>query len=350
MRILFLCKRQPQGRDLLLRPFGRFFHLPARLAERGHTVHVAALSHRRLPSLEREFAGVRWSADDLLQDGPLAYLRRVANLAAHEKPDWIVGCSDTYYGILAVRTARRCGARAAVDAYDNFESYLPGAWPLHLQWRRALRAADQVTAAGPQLAEHLREQGARRVEILPMAADPSFVPMNARECRRAIGLDPDVKYVGCAGSLDPKRGGPLLAQAARLLVRRRPEVQVLVSGRHAPDAAPALRYVGMLADDAVPRFVNSLDVAFVPVLPNAFGRFSYPAKLYEAIACGRPVAAADTEPTRWILQNRAEHMFRANDPAALVACLEANLDRGAAAYPPQRDWTALGADYERMLG
>ena len=36
MRLLFVCKRHPQQRDLVTRPYGRFFHLPVALAALGH--------------------------------------------------------------------------------------------------------------------------------------------------------------------------------------------------------------------------------------------------------------------------------------------------------------------------
>lgn len=53
MKLLCLCKRHPQGRDLFNRPYGRFFHLPRLLAERGHEVHLLLLSYRNDPSAKR---------------------------------------------------------------------------------------------------------------------------------------------------------------------------------------------------------------------------------------------------------------------------------------------------------
>ncbi|ANX03477.1 hypothetical protein PG2T_04240 [Immundisolibacter cernigliae] len=48
--------------------------------------------------------------------------------------------------------------------------------------------------------------------------------------------------------------------------------------------------------------------------PGAFGDYSYPIKLYEAMACGRPVVAARTASTAWVLRDF---------PGRLVAQLEA---------------------------
>ena len=52
MKILFLSKRRPQGKDLLTRPYGRFFYLPYWLAQRGHEVYILLLSYKKEPALE----------------------------------------------------------------------------------------------------------------------------------------------------------------------------------------------------------------------------------------------------------------------------------------------------------
>ena len=61
------------------------------------------------------------------------------------------------------------------------------------------------------------------------------------------------------------------------------------------------------------------------VVPNrlsAFGRYSYPVKLYEAMACGIPVLATATEPSKWILQNQAMFLANPDDPFDMVRKLK----------------------------
>src|SRR5262245_59240379 len=119
MNLVFLCKRFPQGRDLLTQPYGRFHYLPRELAARGHRVHVALLSYRGLEPAEDSRDGVTLSSDDAWPRGPGGYLARLERLCAATRPDWIVGASDTYFGIVAARLAKRHSARLAVDAYDD---------------------------------------------------------------------------------------------------------------------------------------------------------------------------------------------------------------------------------------
>lgn len=350
LKILWLCKRRPQGRDLLRAPYGRFFHLPRLLADRGHAVTVALLSHARLPSETLAQGGVRWTSDDAFAG--TAYFRRIRQLIREDRPDWILGASDTYFGILAAHYGARTGVRCAIDAYDNFESYVPWAFPLHALWRRALRRAALVSAAGPQLAERLAATGGRSgVQVLPMAADPQFRPLDRGECRKQLGLDPRVRYVGVGGSLDPRRGAHVLFDALDRLRARDQGVVLLVSGRNAERfrGHPGVHALGLLADDAMPAFVNCLDVACVIVSDNAFGRYSYPAKLAEAIACGVPVVASATAPIRWILQDRREFLAPVGDARTLADRIAANLTLGRVSYPATGGWPERAAELEAWL-
>jgi glycosyltransferase involved in cell wall biosynthesis len=347
VRILFLCKRHPQQRDLLERPYGRYFHLPAQLAARGHEVHVALLSHRGLPAAEREHAGVAWFSADATR--PLAYGRRVADRIRALAPDWIIGGSDTHFGILAARWGARHGVRVCIDAYDNFESYLPWAWPLHLAWRRALGRAQLVSAAGPQLLERLqRHARAARAVLVPMAADPAFQPLPRAVARQRLGLPAGRPLVGYCGSLFPGRGAETLLAAFALLRRQHPEALLVFSGRRRLAPPPEARHLGYLPDAEVPTFLASLDVACVTAVPDAFGSYACPAKLYEALACGVPVVASDVPPIRWILGADARLLARAGDAEALAARLAAQLS--APFVPPAPPgWDAAARTLEQAL-
>jgi glycosyltransferase involved in cell wall biosynthesis len=342
VKILFLGKREPQQRDLIARPYGRFFHLPRLLAEAGDDVQVLLVSHRRAEESSIERDGVRWSSIDPGR-GLARMLRELETQARAFRPDWIVGVSDAWYGWLAQRLALRTGARLAIDAYDNYEAYMRWNLPLHAVWRRAVGAADVVTAAGPQLAALLqrsRTDRQRVVDVVPMAADPSFVPHDRRAARQALGLPADLPLVGYMGGWASNRGTGVLLDAFGRIREQRPDARLVLTGRppaHAL-ATGGVQALGYVDDAQLPLALCSLDVACVVTTPSAFGRYSYPAKLCEAMACGVPVVATSTDPVRWMLGDDSRFLAPPGDAKEIARRVLENLALGSTSYARLSTW------------
>lgn len=353
MKLLFIAKREPQQRDLIERPFGRFHWLPVELAQRGHVVHQLLVSHRGTHPAALERAGMRITGLDPRHAGLGRTLRALETETRAFEPDWIIGCSDAWYGWLAARLAQRTGARLAIDAYDDYESYMPWNLPLHWAWRRALRQAELVTAAGPQLARLLdrRRMGKTPTVVLPMAADPEFTPMDRAACRQALGLAMEGRYVGYVGSWSASRGSNALLAAFRLARARHPNLHLVVSGRppKTVQAEPGVIATGYLPDAQMPLLLNALDVACVVTADTAFGRSSYPAKLCEAMACRVPVVATQTEPVAWMLGQQPRHLVPLDDPAAFAGRIQALLASPSATYPACLSWSVIARDLEHAL-
>jgi glycosyltransferase involved in cell wall biosynthesis len=351
-RILVVCKRAPQQRDLLDRPYGRFHHLSVALAARSHRVRVLLPNVRRGPYQQRNFDGVDWCSLSIASD-PLAALGWVRTEALTFKPDWVIGFSDTWCGWLAARAARHCQARLLIDAYDDYESYMPWNLPLHHLWRQAVRGADVVTAAGPQLAEKLGavRPGRRPVDVLPMVADPAFRSMDRGSCRAALSLPPDVPLLGYFGGWGESRGTSLLLDAFREIRAARPDVRLVLSGRPPVEVTrqPGVTALGYLPDADLPTVLNAVDLACVISADTRFGRFSYPAKLCEAMACSVPVVATGTDPIRWMLNGNPECLAPVGDPQAFAARVLATLGTGRIDYGLRRQWTDIATSLDRLL-
>lgn len=315
MKILALCKRRPQGRDLFTHPYGRFYHLPCLLAQRGHEVHLLLLSYHNDPPAYRREGNLHWHSVSILPLGPWPYLQKAARLAAELKPDWVIGFSDTWYGILAEHLARKVGAQFLIDAYDNYESYIPWCKPLHVLWRRALSKANAITAAGPQLGEWMqRTSRGNPVHIVEMSADPCFHPLPKHACREKLGLPSNKILLGYSGAIHPNRGIQLLFTIFAKL-KESLDIELVVSGRLAKSVSlpSEVRWLGYRPHEEVPLIVNSLDLMLSINKPSAFGNYSYPAKLYEALACGVPVVATNLPATAWVLRMHPSWLAKVDD-------------------------------------
>ena len=243
--------------------------------------------------------------------------------------------------------------RCCIDAYDNYESYLQWAAPLHWAWRRALRRADLVTAAGPgllclMLAERSPDDGV----VVPMAADPTgFEPRDKQACRLELGLPQDAPIVGYCGSMHRSRGVDVLFDAIPRVLDRRPEVRFVHSGRTFKDVPlpEAIESLGYLDDDKVPVLLNCMDLLVVINKASAFGEYSYPVKLYEAMSCDVPVVASRTGATEWILRDRPESLVEPGDAAALASSILASLSSTHSGYADVSSWTDSCRAFERAL-
>lgn len=342
MKILFFCKRRPLARDLLTRPYGRFYHLPKLLAERGHEIHVALLSYKRdrAETLTRD--GIHWTSVSVLAGNPLRYISNAHQLVRDIQPDWIGGLSDTWYGILAQRLGQHYNVNTLIDAYDNFESYIPWFKPLHLAWQRSLSRATLVTAAGPDLADLLRQYRIEKATItIPMAADPiGFKPMEQSGCRQQLDLPANGRLVGYCGSISKNRGIEVLFSAVRQLQQEAEDVKLVLTGRK--DRSITLPtdaiWLGNINDGKVPLVFNSLDILTVINKSSAFGNFSYPVKLYEAMRCQVPIIASRTPATSWILKDNNNLLVDPDDADQLCKALKRLLSTRRVDYGNQPDW------------
>jgi len=341
------------GRDLVTRPFGRFFYLPYYLAERGHDITLLLLNYRQEDPVDLRAHGIRWISEPMTLGYPGRYLSRLRQLLRVGRPDWVVGLSDTYFGILAQHYGHKYGILSCIDAYDNYESYIPWLKPLHGLWRRALSRADLVTAAGPDLMQYMsRQRNGCPSLVVPMAADPvGFRPMDQEECRRSMGLPVSGKLIGYCGSLHRSRGLEVLFDAFTRLNRIDPEVGLVLSGRkwknvHVPESAVSLGYI---EDEKMPLLLNCMDTLAIINRDSAFGRYSHPVKLYEAMTCQVPVVVTATAATEWILHDYPELLVPPADADALATGITTVLERGRITYRDVPDWESVCDVFERAL-
>jgi teichuronic acid biosynthesis glycosyltransferase TuaC len=357
MRILVLSKRQYTNRDLIDDRFGRLRELPLALAAAGNQVAGICLSYRPRDEGRRddveENGQVAWhtlNVKRLLPWGSTSYWRTSDVIGRDFRPDLVWACSDAVHAILGVRIAKRLGASLVIDLYDNFESFPATRFPgVTAAFRRALRCADGITCVSGPLARYVRETSSWKgpIEVIENAVPKGlFRPMDRGSCRRELGLPEEGLLIGTAGAISKSRGIETLFQAFEILAQERSDVHLVLAG--ACDKGLTLprnsrmHYLGMLPPKMVPVFLSALNITVICNRESAFGKYCFPQKFYEGVACGVPVVAAGTGAMRELLKDTPEHLFEPENVNDLVAVLRRQIDNPVALPLDAPTWTTLG--------
>lgn len=334
MRILILTKRQCIGRDILDDRYWRLFEIPENLQKKGHIAQGLALSYRKRhegPFNPEHPPHAKWESLNACHLVPLKfwhYWRHLITVLTNFKPDIVWASSDALHAVIAWQSCTRIGIPYVIDLYDNYESFglskIPGIIPL---LRRACRAANGLTLISQTLADHVAANYALPISqprlVLGNAVDTSlFRPLDQQMARRELGLREDAVLIGTAGALDASRGITTLLEATERLAANHPGLRLALAGphdgslerfRHLP-----IDYLGILPPERVPTFWNALDVAVVVNRDSDFGRYCYPQKLQEIIACGVPLVASRVGEVAELLRNASSCLAEPASAGALA--------------------------------
>jgi phosphatidylinositol alpha-mannosyltransferase len=154
------------------------------------------------------------------------------------------------------------------------------------------------------------------------------------------------------GRLDePRKGLDVLLAAVPLIMKTRPDLEVIVAGQGNRPLPEWCCSLGMINPEAKIALLNSADVFVAPHL----ARESFGIVLLEAMASGVPIVASELPSFLDVLgsqrdEGRLGEVFAAGDPEALAASVLRVLDRPnpvrtlrAREAARRYDWSAVGA-------
>lgn len=358
MNILIICKRQYTARDLIDDRYGRLYEIPEALAIAGHKVSGITTSYRyRMKSEHTSAAGVRWKSINLAPSTPWHWYQQLLSISSN-KPDVIWASSDAPHCIAAIKLGQLLEIPVVLDLYDNYDHFTLTALPfVRHQYHQACRSAAVITTVSNTLANYVRETiaPATPVQVIGNGVNTNvFKPLDARQCRKQLNLPIDARIIGSAGAMKASRNINDLFEAFTLMADRDPDLYLTIAGPQDKTPArythPRIINMGILDWQLVPMLINALDVAVVCNRDDTFGRYCFPLKFQEAMACGVPVCAAMVGDVAHLLKDHPTMQYRPGDALQLAEKLNTLLagERESVSYTVS-DWTALAAQLDKIL-
>jgi len=345
------------SKDVIDDRYARLYEIPLQLARLGNQVLALTFGyqgqktgiwrHDATPGdLEWRASSVRFA--NFLDS--LAYPNRCLTELANFKPNILIGASDIPHAALVHWLARKLDIPFVVDLYDNFESFgqarIPGMKRL---LRASVKHADLVTTTSNALAELVTREYAPKGHTLslPSSVDFSiFKRMDRDECRRALGLPPRAPLIGTAGGLYLDKGIGTLLDAWPQIRQARPDAHLVLAGPHSAelnvsDETNNIHYLGKIPHQRTALLFNALDVGVIYLRDTPFGRYCFPQKAYEMLACGLPPVAARVGEMAELLNAYPQCLYTPDDPASLCKNVLKQLAERAFPDVCVQDWKSL---------
>jgi PEP-CTERM/exosortase A-associated glycosyltransferase len=312
--------------------------------------------------------------------------RRLKKLLSEFQPDVVHAHSPCLNGIAALRAARPLGIPVVYEvralwedgAVDHGTARAGG---LRYKASRSLetwvlRRADAVTTICEGLRNEIVGRGIspEKVTVIPNAVDVSrFNVSGERDVNllRELGLE-GARVLGFIGSFYGYEGLSLLLRALPSMVRRMPEIRVLLVGggyeeqtlkRQAEQAglSDKVVFAGRVPHERIQAYYNLVDVFVYPRLRTRVTEIVTPLKPLEAMAQGRALVASDVGGHRELVRHGENGLlFRADDADSLAdtvidlvrdpECAAAIRANGRRFVEAERTWKNSVARYASVYG
>ncbi|HEV7587542.1 MAG TPA: glycosyltransferase family 4 protein [Longimicrobium sp.] len=267
-----------------------------------------------------------------------------------ERPDVLIASSPPFFPHVAGAAVSRLRRIPLVlEIRDLWPDYLVGmgvlkegvaSRALFALERRLLRAASHTVVVTESFRHRVVVKGVapERVDVIPNGVDTArYHPARDEPPVPALARAPGEFLVGYLGNFGAGQGLAAVVEAAACLARRAPEVRFVLAG-DGPDRervlarAAALGTPNLTVGPAIPKertraFYNCCDVCLVPLAPYPILQETVPSKIFEVMACERPVLAALAgEGARIVERARAGLVVPPGDPEALAQAVLALRD------------------------
>ena len=216
-----------------------------------------------------------------------------------------------FQGVTAWMLARLKGAKFLFEVRDLWPKFAVAVGVLTnptlirmSEWleRFLYKRADRIMVNSPGFLDHVTDRGARNVTLIPNGADPSMFDPNAdgADFRRAHGLEN--KFVALyAGAHGMSNDLDVVLDAAKLLAdETKIQIVFLGDGKEKPNLIARAKemnlsnvtFVDSVPKSGMPAALAAADACIAILKPLEEYKTTYPNKVFDYMAAGRPVALA----------------------------------------------------------
>ena len=196
--------------------------------------------------------------------------------------------------------------------------------------RHVLRRADLVTSDGHHVIDKMVQLGCdkERIRLVSFGVDTEKFSPSAKDenLKKALDLPSDSLMVISARNLEPIYDVESLIRAIPPVLKKVPKTKFIVVGpgeqrnyledlSHSLGVANAVRFIGPIPNDQLPRYFASADVHVSTALSDS----GIAVSTAEAMASGLPVVVTDVVDNRsWIRDGEGGFLVPPKDPASLA--------------------------------
>jgi glycosyltransferase involved in cell wall biosynthesis len=158
-----------------------------------------------------------------------------------------------------------------------------------------------------KIVEALPNINHEKLHIMPSGANTDlYRPLDQKQCRLQLSLEPSKRYIGFMGTLLDHQGVDVLVDAAPFVIQLFPDAVFVIIGegpmkdiwrRRVNDLCliENFLFTGQIEYEETPLWINSMDVCTAPFLIKAGLRS--PVKVFDYMACGKSIVASRIEGT-----------------------------------------------------
>jgi glycosyltransferase involved in cell wall biosynthesis len=159
--------------------------------------------------------------------------------------------------------------------------------------------------------------------------------------------------IGTAGALHRSRDIHSLFRAFEILAAENDRLHLAVAGPRKWNlripASARIHDLEILPHEQIPAFINSLDLAVIGYSDSPQGRYSFPQKAYETLACRVPLIAAAVGTMEDLLKQRPDCLFEPDHPESLAAAARRQLQNPVVLDIAVPTWEALAKQLEKFF-